>query len=1526
MRRLLKVLIALVVILGVIAGMVVFTITNTNWGREQVRKQALSALANAVNGTVTVGRISGNLLTDLTLHDVSITDSAGAPFIKADEMHTGYGIRALLTRRIELRDVELLRPVIVLDKPPNAPWNFERIFPADTVVRERDTTRLAYGDWVVLHDVRIVDGYVTIRTPWVPDTALSSPQRHALAAKALRGETRTNVVKAPGGYQQVQEFRSVSGFLPLVRVAHPEHDTRFVQIDSLRAQALLFTPPAADVRHITGYFELNSDSLWFAVPEIVLPNSRLSSEGRYMLSNGDLAVRAYAERAAFADLRFAYPELPTDGSARFVAEVVLEGSKQHIRAHDVDLNTQGATASGKFGVTLGDTLYMHETDLTFARVPTRLIEQLLPGVDVPRQGLVSGHAIVDGRLDAMHVNGDVTFDDALSGRSRLLAVGELGAANGVFRARNLAVTLSPMQVDLARIAVDDLPIRGTVAGSAMLDGATNSQLVAREVDLTHVDRGERSRFTGRGAVRFAGGTFIDADFEARPVSLVTIGRFAPDAGLRGSVAGRAIATGPLDNLNFRTSLVASDGGLIDAQGTLDLANGDVGYDVQVATVLFNAHELVETAPITSVSGEASAQGRGFDPQTMRASISANLSMSSFDTVAVDSALVKVAIANGLLSVDTLQVRAPGAAVNATGTFGLVENARGSLAFDAQIDSLSKLQRYFPNDSGLIAPRPLLIAERIERARRDSAREAQRLAVARAAGAAPPASPIVVDTPPPVRRDSLAGKLQASGVLSGGVRGFDMRASVQAESLFVLGNAARRARAEIELTSALAPETTVRASASADSLFVAGFILDSVDARGTYKEPGGNAELAIFQNETRDYRIRADYAVYPDRKEVRIADLRMRFDTTRWASTQPGSILWGQPGIEVETIEVRSHTNGRIYVDGKLPIEGAANLELDIQNLQISDVLGMLQSDVPARGLLSVDVRVTGTSRSPTFTGSSTLAEPQYKGVATPDIQATFEYGNERLTAQASGKRDALQVFEAKGSFPVNLAFADVTGPRLPDAPATVELRADSLPLDIISRFTDVVGETGGYIVGKGALEGYIRSPDVSGDFEIRNAQARILATGVLLANINGMVHLRGDTVVIDSITAHSNGPIDLRGTIGIAQLTQPSFDLHLRANNANILDNDDARVVADGDIRMRGPFDATVVSGRAHVRQGVLYIPESDEKEVINAGDPTVFSIIDTTSGEFEELLPTQSPFLANLRMDLTLAVDRDTWIRSQEANIEVYSEGDLRINIDRRRETLTLDGVVTTDRGQYTFLGKRFLIKQGAVRFVGINDINPLLQVTAEYEVEQAGRPTINIRILIGGTMRSPRITLESDAQPPISQSDLLSYLAFGSESGSLLQFGGGSSLGGGTAGGGLVGNTAALAARQLASVALGALADQVEGEGTRSLGADVLNITPADIPPELATGNFGAFTTLLKGTQVEFGKYVNTRTFVGLNLTPTTMPGFRIQHQLRRRPGLSIESTFEPRFFLPEPSLATQDLRKANSFGLFLVRRWRF
>lgn len=1520
MRRLLKIVAGLLVTLVVLAFVAVFAITNSTWGREQLRTRAVTALNGAAHGVVKIGAIDGNLLRGLTLRDVSITDSSGAPFVRAKEIRTGYAIRPFISRKIELSDVVFVEPDIVLDRRSGEFWNYERIFPTDSLSPSTDTAGVQFGDWLVFHDVRLINGHLTVRVPWSPPDSVSARVRDSTITAALDTSSRTKVIAVAGGYQLVQEFKEIFAKLPLARIQHPEHKTRFFIADSLRMIALAFAPPAAVVQQARGEFEVDSDSVWFKIPELKLPSSQLAVSGRYTLDNGDMALRVLAKPVSLDAVRFLIPALPTDGTATFDLALKWAGRKEQYLFRGLDLRTGTATAQGDLGLTLADTLELHQTNVTFAGIPTALIEQLFPAVDVPRRGTLSGRAKIDGPFTGMQVDGDVTFNDTRSGVNRVLAVGELGTANGVFRARNLRVTLKPVQVDLIRISQKDFPLAGTVSGTATLNGATDTRLTATRLDLTHLEAGERSRFTGTGAVRIGDVLFIALNANAHPMSLATAGKFLPAAKLRGAVTGPIRLEGPLRDLAVTTTLRTSDGGSFAAVGRVDMDSKELGYNLDMTTVLFNANVVTEKAPRMSLSAVLSARGRGFDPETMQSDLDASVSTSTIDTLAVDSSRIRLRIANGMANVDTFAVRVPGAGADITGQFGMAKTATGTLNYRVQVDSVGKLARYLPFDTSIVTPRPGPVAERLALLRADSARVAQKLMVARAAGVAPQATAVVIDTPSVLRRDSLAGSGLIQGTATGGLGGFDVKGTLRAAGLVALGTTMQNARAQYTASGILTDSATVAVEAVADSLSAAGFLLDSVNVRGNYRNPGGDARVAVFQNSQRDYAMNAAYAIYPDRKELRFADLRFRFDTTNWVSTKPGSLLWGQPGIEVNELELVNGKGGRIYADGKVPSEGAADLTLKVNNFEVGDMMGLLQSDLALRGLFSVNARIAGTSTAPVIGGDASVANATYGGTIIPEIRTRFNYDQLKLVAQADATYDGRTIAVANGTVPINLATSGVTGSRLLDEPSSIDVKADSLPLDLVAKFTDVVSETKGFAVGKASLRGPIKEPKINGDLTLANAEMRATDLGIKLTAMNASVHVRGDSVIIDSVTARSGGRLSITGGIGIAKIAEPSFNLRITADKARVLDSEQGKVVADANIEVKGPFDAVVVSGRARVREGVLNIPKPDSREQISAGDPAILAVADTAGG-FDDIVGRPSPLVSNLRMDLTLAVDRDTWVRSTEANVEVFSDGDLRINIDRRRGTLTLDGVVSTDRGEYEFLSKRFQLKRGSATFIGTQKINPLLQFIGEYEVKSQGVQPLKIRILIGGTMLRPRLTLESDAQPPIPQSDLLSYLAFGNESGSLLQ-GGGSSVSGSSPGGNLVGTSAALAAKQLTSVVLGIAVNELEGTGAKSLGADVFNITAASLPAEFGSESRSAFW---KGTLIEYGKYFSTSTFVGLQLQGTNPPGFRVEHRLNQR-GLSLESTLQPRFFLREPSLVPQPLIRSNAFGLFLVRRWKF
>ncbi len=1668
LRRALAWIIGAVVAIAALVVGIVLVLTNTDWGREQLRKRVVAALGGSVHGRIRLGRISGNLLHDVTLHDLAISDSTGAPFFAVDSAHAHYALSPFLSKKIILDSVALYRPAVTLDRKPGQPWNWQQIFPTDSTQPPSKTP--GFGDYVVLRNARLLDGRVLVRTPYAtPDSVRGVPLTVAQKDSALRVALDTvsralirPVAGMPNAYQRVQEYRDLTGSFPLLNIADPSRKGfRHIEVASLQLTGLPFRPPAVQVRQARGAVDLTSDSLWFRNVTAELPASRATLTGNYNLNTGDLRISGSAPQVSLADVRVAYPTLPAgQASADFRAALFAHAQQYTATGLTLQLATpEGgqATAHGRVGLALLDSahapaLRVDSTDLTFSNFTTGLARVFSPTLKVPTEGTVGGHFAAAGSAEALQLNSDVTFDARRGGRSRLLAVGGLGFGDdGAFRAQNLKIALRPLDVALARTVSPTLPVGGTLTGTATLDGSTLTALRAHDVDLTHVDRTGTSRVTGEVDVALApaapsgpskiaeqvasraskstaapndsrskaniarasvarasavaamgttptaraGGTRrapaastgstrltrLDANLNLRPLSLATAGRFAPAAGLIGTVSGPVHARGSLTNLQFDAALRFAnprgrDGGAIALRGTAGMGKV-VTYDVVARPTALDAGAISTKAVRTALSGSVAARGRGTDPATAQATLVADLHDVRVDTAAVDSVRARLGVGSGVLTVNTLAVRAPSSTLDAVGTFGLVAGRSGTLSYRAAVDSLGAFARYFPRDTGAVAPRPALNAKLVAAARADSAARFRRTAVAVAAGDSEAVRIVRPDTIQAVRRDSVGGSVYAAGTVVGNVKRFDLRGRAGAERLTLLGSSARRAR--VAYTWIGAPNTTTGAlafAASTDSVVASGFALDSVDVRGTYRGSSGTAQVAVVQETGRSYNARADYAILGDRKELRFADLRLRFDTVVYAATQPGAVRYGPRGLEVVGLELTNGVGGRVAIDGRLPTTGPIDLRVGVTNFQVADALGIVQSDVPFRGLVSMDARLTGTQRAPLLRAEAAVTQANYRGTPVPDLSASANYADQRLGARAVatiqyglvidttyGKRrflgligprrvriDTTQVaqgrrsiLDATANVPINLALQDanggaVTTPRLADSsPVTADVRLDSLPLDLAERFSDVVTDVRGAANGTVTVRGTVKKPDVTGDVTVGNAQIRLVSTGALLQNLAGVVHLRGDTLVIDSVGAHAGkGRVRLAGGIGIATPANPTLNLTITADRARLLDNQQGRIDANAQIAVYGPLSRIFVSGGARVLGGTIYVPPTVTTQTLSANDPAVFAVLDTTrlNALHGTVVPAQSPLLDSLRTDLYVGIDRDTWVRQgTDANVEVYSDGDLRVRVDNTRQAIVIDGVVNVERGEYEFLSKRFQIRRGSATFVGTQELDPNVQITAAYEVAQASRSPLEIRIQIGGTLLAPKIALESDAQPPIPQTDLLSYLAFGNPTGSLPVIGG-SSLTTSSSTGSPIGSAAAVVQQRLIGAATGILVKQAQAQLGRSLGADVINITPAgELAPEQsgAGGNSGLHT-FLTGTQIEFGKYFNRNLYVGLQTVPEfyaakpPVPGFRVQYRFPRSPDLSLEAVSAPRYFLMQPTLAPQPIDPNSALGLYLVRQWRF
>ncbi|HEX7020111.1 MAG TPA: translocation/assembly module TamB domain-containing protein, partial [Gemmatimonadaceae bacterium] len=1388
--------VAIFALLGV-AALALFVVTGTDFGRERVRRFVVSALNDAVSGTVRIGSLEGNLLGGVTVHDVTIVDSTGAPFLSVERVSAEYALGDLLRKRIYLHDLTIVRPVVVLDRPPDGDWNYERIFRMDTATAPDST--LGFGDWIAFDNVRLENGHLTVRLPYEPSDSLVGAQRDSAIRDALEGGSRLMVVRTNAGLQQVMEFRDLTAELPRLRIADPDTSSMLARIATARLEALPFRPPAAEVTDVAGDFLIESDSVYWRNATARLTASRLTGfSGTYLVESGDMWLEVNGEQVALADLRWLYPPIPAEGGGSMRFQMAMRGDSAQFIVRDASITSGETEIAGDLGLSMADSIRFHDTDLRFARLDTRLIEQLAPWMEIPRRGTLGGRTSLAGTFAGLRVDADVTFDDVQLGRSHLVANGVVGFANAL-HAEGLRVRADPVQVALVRAVMPAFPIGGTLTGVATITGSSERWLIA-EADVTHRQGNEVSRMIGRADMALGVQRFVDAELRLLPVSLATVGRFMPAAGLHGSAAGTLTARGPMRALVIAADLRLPDGGALEFAGEADVDGAEPAYDLEARLRVFNAGAVLRAAPRTSVTAVVAAQGRGIDPETMRAALALDASSSVVDSVAIDTLHVRTRVADGLLTVEPVLLSAGSSRATLEGSFGLVANRSGSLRYEIAIDSLHQLSRWIvtESDTGVVPPRPARQARILAAARADSVRRALAREVERAAMGGPPTQ-LEVDTLEGIPADSVSGSIRSTGTLSGSIARFVGRGSAEGDSIVLLGNAVRHVEGDFTVAKTDTGIPRIVAGASLAELEAGGFEFDSADIRGTYMGGRGSVQVAIHQERVNEYIAQAEFELNLNGSRVQYDHLALRFDTATWVSARPGRILWGPNGIEIQQVDLRNGETGRIFLDGVIPQSGPLNIAVDIRGMQIANMVTLLQTDVEAQAYLTVTGSLQGTREAPVLRGAAAATSILYNGVEMPDMRTTFNYADRRLVAEAVASRNRLPLAAAKAEIPIDLSF-NATGDRMLQEPLAIELVADSLPLDALPQFTDAVSDLRGRLIGKMVVNGTVDDPRPVGAFALDLGSLRIVPSGTFVSDVNGTIRVEGDTIIIEELRGltRGNGTISVRGGIGIADVTQPSFDLLLDAENALLLDNEQGRVYADVGLDVVGPFDGVEIIGGVNVLRGVFYIPEPETVMAISPSDPAVFAVVDTASAIRGELLKPESPLLENLVVDVAVFINRGTFARSAEANIEIHTPEDpLRIRLDQRREQIDVLGSVATDRGQYTVASRRFDITRGNALFIGGGDINPIIQLVGERRIDLVGREPLIIRVLIGGTALNPRITLESDAQPPIAQTDLLAYLAFGRSSSSLLQVGGSALSGQGTASGQLVGDVAALATR---------------------------------------------------------------------------------------------------------------------------------
>lgn len=689
----------LVVLFTLVAGGF-FALTQTDRGREQIRRLIVSALGGQIHGSLYVGRITNGFFSGFTVDSLAIRDPHGALFISTGPVSLRYDLRDLADRRILLRGVHAEHPVVQVYQHENGTWNFDEVFQRKPASALQPVQPAAF---VVIDSASVHNAMFVLALPWHP----SSELRGATLDSAIKFElsrTDHDIRRNSEGFFRTWRWTGADATILHARVSHPDSAGSFYSFANVRVTE---ADPPFLFRNVSGTARLLGDSAWVEVPHFDLPASAGRASGK-VVWGGDLPVRydmhIHGDSVALNDVAWVYPTLPRTGGGNTDLDIHSEKRDPSLTDFvltNMDMRSTRSHLVGKMTFVTGtDTLSVRDVQLAASPLNFDLL-RTLNGMPFPYdwEGDITGTVRASGgNLARFKVeDAQMTFADAnVPGAiSKASAHGELNILFPAVTAfHELAVNVGTLDLRTLQYLNKSFPrVNGTVYGTAVLD---SSWLDVRfhDAQLAHRDGdGPESHVTGQGRVTY-GDLYLtyDLDLQAQPLALQTLQRSYPMLPLRTSLSGPIRVLGQSPDLTMTTTL-AGDGGTLTFDGHVDADPLTYGAHGTGSAINADIRTLagIATLPNTSLNGTYTVDVSGDSLADLVGSASVALAQSKVGGTAVQRSSAHVRFADGFITVDTFVANAAGVSATATGTIATASNKSGKLTYGLRLTSVRELE-------------------------------------------------------------------------------------------------------------------------------------------------------------------------------------------------------------------------------------------------------------------------------------------------------------------------------------------------------------------------------------------------------------------------------------------------------------------------------------------------------------------------------------------------------------------------------------------------------------------------------------------------------------------------------------------------------------------------------------------------------------------------------------------------------------------------------------------------------------------
>jgi translocation and assembly module TamB len=504
---------------------------------------------------------------------------------------------------------------------------------------------------------------------------------------------------------------------------------------------------------------------------------------------------------------------------------------------------------------------------------------------------------------------------------------------------------------------------------------------------------------------------------------------------------------------------------------------------------------------------------------------------------------------------------------------------------------------------------------------------------------------------------------------------------------------------------------------------------------------------------------ADYEAHDRGFVVTVSTLDASIAGQAVALTKPARIARhaGTTTLSKSTISI---AGGHLVADGRLGVDVIeANLELERIALAALDAVAPL-ADVT--GSLSGHARVSGARSAPAGVLDLRIADVRSAhttlAVAPPASgRLSGDWRDGRLHLDATLAEVADTSIQARASMPLRLEPESLALSMPRDEAVDGELRwsGELGPVwDLLSPYEDRFTGPGDLALD---LAGTVGSPQASGHFQVTGGRYENVQSGTTLIDVDLRLVGDGDKLVVEKLTGSDGkaGTLEGGGAIDFLPARDYPTNLHLRFSDMLLVARDDLILNASGSFALEGTFSNALLSGEIITGNSELSLAGTLPPEVVEL-DVQEVNITDAARARESSAQSTADPSIVIL--DLDVSVPGRAFVRG--LGLDSEWRGEVKISGDARAPNVA--GILQPVRGHFSLMGKRFTLEQGTIRFTGSDDVDPLLDLTAEHKTAN-----LTAMVRVTGSASQPDVSLSS--RPPLPESEIASQVLFGTDSSNL-------------------------------------------------------------------------------------------------------------------------------------------------------------